>query len=157
MTEQRPAAHFLETAIARAMSFVLGGLSESAHTDTAKPFEKRIGFLYKPKLYKNYFNRRCRDRQPFPRQDKMCSCVSRSVQKQLSVLSIRCHRRVIRFDTNLKLGRKLHESRARLPRATSSLTCYLPYWDVSKIVRVHLRAHNKTARSRLVCAQYAAS
>jgi hypothetical protein len=35
------------------MSFVLGGLSKSAHTDTAKPFEKRIGFLYKPKLYKN--------------------------------------------------------------------------------------------------------
>lgn len=121
-TEQRPAAHFLETAIARAMSFVLGGLSESAHTDTAKPFEKSIGFLYKPKLYKNYFNRRCRYRQPSTRHDKTRSCVSRSVQKTIERLIYPCYRRVIRFDTNLKLGRKLHRSRARLvPHLLSSL------------------------------------
>ena len=36
-----------------------------------KPLKKRIGFLYKPKLDKNYFNRHCPDRQPSTRHDKM--------------------------------------------------------------------------------------
>ena|GEM_PF-1328096 len=149
------AAHWGQpvTACARSqrvfISFGIRGHSESARIDAAQSQLKSASVFY---TSQNYIKTilivaAATGSPPRGRIRRALACRDLS-KKRLSVLPIRCYRRVIRFDTNLKLGRKLHISRARLPRATSSSLAIFftgPYrksfgFTSEHITRRHVRA-----------------